>query len=78
MEFEPLLNKVARGKLGVAHAAKLLRRGHEHDLGFSRLDLARLALEDRRVRRATVPIDKPGALRFARSVAVEITREQTN
>ena len=41
MEFEPLLKKVARGRLGVARAAKLLRRGHEHDLGFARVDLAR-------------------------------------
>jgi dihydroneopterin aldolase/D-erythro-7,8-dihydroneopterin triphosphate epimerase len=40
--------------------------------------IARLALEDKRVRRAVVTVDKPGALRFARSVAVEISREQTN
>jgi dihydroneopterin aldolase/D-erythro-7,8-dihydroneopterin triphosphate epimerase len=38
--------------------------------------IARLALEDRRVRRATVTVDKPGALRFARSVAVELARTQ--
>ena len=38
--------------------------------------MAALALEDARVRRVTVTVDKPGALRFARSVAVEITREQ--
>jgi dihydroneopterin aldolase/D-erythro-7,8-dihydroneopterin triphosphate epimerase len=38
--------------------------------------IARLALEDRRVQRATVTVDKPGALRFARSVAVEVTRER--
>jgi dihydroneopterin aldolase/D-erythro-7,8-dihydroneopterin triphosphate epimerase len=36
--------------------------------------IARLALEDRRVQRAVVTADKPGALRFARSVAVEVTR----
>ncbi len=36
--------------------------------------ITRLALEDRRVRCATVTVDKPGALRFARSVAVEVTR----
>lgn len=41
MEFEPLLKKVARGRLSVAQAAKLLRVGHEHDLGFARLDLVR-------------------------------------
>ena len=36
--------------------------------------IAALALADARVRRVTVTVDKPGALRFARSVAVEITR----
>lgn len=36
--------------------------------------VARSCLEDARVREVTVTIDKPGALRFARSVAVEITR----
>lgn len=36
--------------------------------------IAQLALEDARVQRATVTVDKPGALRFARSVAVEVTR----
>lgn len=39
---------------------------------------ARLCLEDKRVRRVDVSIDKPGALRFARSVAVEITRFQND
>jgi D-erythro-7,8-dihydroneopterin triphosphate epimerase len=38
--------------------------------------IAALCLLDRRVRRATVAVDKPGALRFARSVAVEVTRNQ--
>ena len=36
--------------------------------------VAALCLADARVREATVTIDKPGALRFARSVAVEVTR----
>ncbi len=35
-----------------------------------------VCLADPRVFRATVCLDKPGALRFARSVAVEITRER--
>ena len=41
MEFEPLLKKVVRGRLSVARAAQLLRSGHEHDIGFARVDLAR-------------------------------------
>jgi D-erythro-7,8-dihydroneopterin triphosphate epimerase len=37
-------------------------------------EIARICLKDKRVRRVTVTLDKPGALRFARSVAVELTR----
>lgn len=37
-------------------------------------EVARLCLEDPRVARCNVSIDKPGALRYARSVAVEIER----
>lgn len=37
-------------------------------------EVARICLADARVRRADVSVDKPGALRFARSVAVEISR----
>ena len=36
--------------------------------------VARLCLESRGVREVQVTVDKPGALRFARSVAIEITR----
>ncbi len=39
-------------------------------------DVASLCLAHRGVERVTVTVDKPGALRFARSVAVEITRER--
>lgn len=39
-------------------------------------EIAGVCLADSRVERVTVIVDKPGALRFARSVAVEITREQ--
>lgn len=38
--------------------------------------VAELCLAQPRVREVTVTVDKPGALRFARSVAVEITRAQ--
>ena len=36
--------------------------------------IASLCLQDPRVSQADVTVDKPGALRFARSVAVEISR----
>jgi D-erythro-7,8-dihydroneopterin triphosphate epimerase len=38
---------------------------------------AAICLNDSRVKSATVTIDKPGALRFCRSVAVEVTRSRT-
>ncbi|MBI2435880.1 MAG: dihydroneopterin aldolase [Candidatus Hydrogenedentes bacterium] len=38
--------------------------------------VAGVCLKPPRVRRVTVTVDKPGALRFARSVAVEIERER--
>ncbi|MBN2492324.1 MAG: dihydroneopterin aldolase [Planctomycetes bacterium] len=36
--------------------------------------IAATCLEDPRVRRVRVRVDKPGALRFARTVAVEVSR----
>jgi FolB domain-containing protein len=38
--------------------------------------VAALCLEDERVQEAWVRVEKPGALRFARTVAVEITRHR--
>ena len=40
--------------------------------------IAQVCLADRRVVRVAVCVDKPGALRFARSAAVEIVREQSS
>lgn len=37
--------------------------------------VAEVCLEEQAIRRVDVTVDKPGALRFARSVAVEISRE---
>lgn len=37
-------------------------------------DIAHMCLEDPRVARARVRVEKPGALRFARSVGVELER----
>jgi len=38
--------------------------------------IAETCLEDERVQRVTVRVDKPGALRFTRTVGVEIARER--
>ena len=40
--------------------------------------IAEACLADERVRRVGVTVDKPGALRFARSVAIEIVRDGRN
>ncbi len=40
--------------------------------------IATICLKDKRVQSATVTIDKPGALRFCRSVAVEVTRNRNS
>ncbi len=39
-------------------------------------DLAKLCLEDPRVERVRVRVEKPGAVRFSRSVGVEIERSR--
>jgi FolB domain-containing protein len=39
-------------------------------------DIARLCLEDPRVLKATVRVEKPGAVRFTESVGVEIERSR--
>lgn len=41
-------------------------------------EIARLILEDHPVEEVTVSVEKPGALRFARSVGVEITRNRND
>ena len=40
-------------------------------------EIATICLRDARVQRCDVSVDKPGALRYARSVAVEITRQRS-
>jgi len=39
-------------------------------------DLAKICLEEKGVRKVTVRVEKPGAVRFAESVGVEIERSQ--
>lgn len=39
-------------------------------------EIALICLDDARVRRASVTVEKPGALRFARSVGVSIDRDR--
>lgn len=39
-------------------------------------ELADVCLEDERVQKVTITVEKPGALRFARSVGIRITRSR--
>lgn len=41
-------------------------------------DIARLCLEEKGVIKASVRVEKPGAVRFARSVGVEVERNKTD
>ncbi|MFP3853406.1 MAG: dihydroneopterin aldolase [Anaerolineales bacterium] len=41
-------------------------------------DLARLCFEDPRVKKVRIKVEKPGALRFAKSVGVEIERSRVD
>ncbi len=61
----------------------LTKKVIEHVEGSSRFtlealaaDIAALCLAEPRMRRAVVRVEKPGALRFARSVGVEIERSR--
>ncbi len=42
------------------------------------LEIAQICLNDARIERAVVTVEKPGALRFARSVGVTVDRAQAN
>ncbi len=41
-------------------------------------DIAQLCLEDPRVLKTTVRVEKPGAVRFSQSVGVEIERSRSS
>jgi dihydroneopterin aldolase/D-erythro-7,8-dihydroneopterin triphosphate epimerase len=41
-------------------------------------EIAKVCLEDSKVQKVNVTVDKPGALRYTRSVAVEIVRTREN
>lgn len=56
----------------IAHAEKAARFTVEALAS----DIARLCLEDERVQKVCVRVEKPGAVRFARSVGVEIERSR--
>jgi FolB domain-containing protein len=59
-------------KKAMAHAENAARKTVE----ALAADIARLCLEDPRVEKALVRVEKPGAARFSRSVGVEIERSR--
>jgi D-erythro-7,8-dihydroneopterin triphosphate epimerase len=54
----------------------LADHAHMHLVEHFAEEIARVCLEDPRVRAVTVTVEKPGALRFARSVGVTIRRDR--
>lgn len=56
----------------LAHAEKVAR----YTVEALATDIASLCLEDPRVEKVCVRVEKPGAVRFARSVGVEIERSK--
>ena len=63
--------------------SKLARQIQAHAESAARLtvealanDLARICLEHKRVTRAIVRVEKPGAVRFSKSVGVEVERSR--
>jgi FolB domain-containing protein len=55
---------------------EMVERSQYHLLETLAQAIADVCLEQKGVAKVTVRVDKPGALHFARSVAVEISREQ--
>ncbi|MDT8388957.1 MAG: dihydroneopterin aldolase [Lentisphaeria bacterium] len=56
------------------HLAAVVESSSFHLIEALAEEIARICLADSLVRRVDVTVDKPGALTFAESVAVEITR----
>jgi D-erythro-7,8-dihydroneopterin triphosphate epimerase len=55
---------------------KLVEKSHFQLIESLAENIADIALADEKVQQVSVTIDKPGALRFAKSSAVEITRSR--
>ncbi|HZU86055.1 MAG TPA: dihydroneopterin aldolase [Anaerolineaceae bacterium] len=70
--IEDCVNYSSVAKMILAHAESAAR----HTVEALAADLARLCLEVPGVQRVRVRVEKPGAVRFTRSVGVEIEREK--
>ena len=66
------VNYSTLSKKVIAHAESVGRETVEALAG----DLAKLCLEEKGVQKVTVRVEKPGAVRFAESVGVEIERSR--
>jgi FolB domain-containing protein len=71
-KLEDSVNYRTIAKRVLAHAETAARQTVE----ALAADLARLCLEEAGVEKVRVRVEKPGAVRFSRSVGVEIEREQ--
>ena len=70
--LEDCVNYSTISKKMLAHAERVNRLTVEALAN----DLAKICLEEKRVQRVIVSVEKPGAVRFAKSVGVEIERSR--
>ena len=71
-QLDDCINYSTTSKKVLAHAESVNRLTVEALAN----DLAKICLEDNRVQKVIVRVEKPGAVRFAESVGVEIERER--
>jgi FolB domain-containing protein len=71
-DVEDSINYRTVAKAVLAHTEKIKR----YTVEALATDIANLCLEDPRVQKVLVRVEKPGAVRFSRSVGVEIERSQ--
>jgi FolB domain-containing protein len=71
-KLEDTVNYRTMAKSIIAHTEK----SNRHTVEALAADIARLCLQDMKVERVRVKVEKPGAVRFSRTVGVEIERLQ--
>jgi FolB domain-containing protein len=71
-KLEDTVNYRTLAKKALAHAESAMR----YTVEALATDIANICLEDERVQKVCVRVEKPGAVRFSRSVGVEIERSR--
>ena len=71
-DIEDCVNYSTVAKKVIAHSEKIQR----HTVEALASDIAEICLQEQKVSRVLVRVEKPGAVRFSQSVGVEIERER--